>query len=41
MRGRYVSRGTVTGDEVLVVEQPFEISVAPDARYELGRRDFA
>ncbi|RJO79894.1 Uma2 family endonuclease [Nocardia panacis] len=40
-RGRYVTNSVVTADEVLVVERPFEISVAPSALYELGRRDFA
>ncbi|MGF6887202.1 Uma2 family endonuclease [Nocardia sp. GAS34] len=40
-RGRYVTNTVVTGDEVLVVERPFEISVAPNALYDLGRRDFA
>jgi|GEM_PF-5389183 len=40
-RGRYVRNALVTGDEVLVVERPFEISVTPNSLYELGRRDFA
>lgn len=40
-RGRYVTSGIATGDEVLVVEHPFEISVTPNALYDLGRRDFA
>lgn len=40
-RGRYVTRGIATSDEVLVVEHPFEISVTPNALYDLGRRDFA
>ncbi|ONM48053.1 Uma2 family endonuclease [Nocardia donostiensis] len=39
--GRYVRSSMVTGDEVLVVERPFEISVSPTVLYELGRRDFA
>jgi Uma2 family endonuclease len=39
--GRYVRNGIATGDEVLVVEHPFEISVTPNALYDLGRRDFA
>jgi Uma2 family endonuclease len=40
-RGRYVRNALVASDEVLVVERPFEISVTPNALYDLGRRDFA
>ncbi|WP_225724862.1 MULTISPECIES: Uma2 family endonuclease [unclassified Nocardia] len=40
-RGRYVANhDAVTADEVLVVERPFEISVAPNALFDLGRHDF-
>lgn len=40
-RGRYVRKAVVTGDDVLSVERPFEISVSPNVLFELGRRDFA
>ncbi|RDI46145.1 Uma2 family endonuclease [Nocardia mexicana] len=39
--GRYVRTAVATADETLVVEHPFEISVTPNALYDLGRRDFA
>ncbi|WP_024800421.1 Uma2 family endonuclease [Nocardia sp. BMG51109] len=39
--GHYVRTALATGDETLVVDQPFEISVTPNALYDLGRRDFA
>ncbi|MEC3955086.1 Uma2 family endonuclease [Nocardia sp. CDC153] len=35
--GHYVDGPRVTGDELLVVEQPFEISVTPETVYLLGR----
>lgn len=37
VKGRYGSGRIVTGDELLVVDQPFEISVTPNALFDLGR----
>lgn len=36
-RGGYGNSRIVTGDELLVVDEPFEISVTPDILFELGR----
>lgn len=39
VHGHYVTNAIVTGDDVLTVDAPFEISVAPNDLYDLGRRD--
>ncbi|MFF0491377.1 Uma2 family endonuclease [Nocardia sp. NPDC004068] len=38
-RGEYVSTRMITGDELLVVGDPFEISVTPSTLYALGRHE--
>lgn len=37
--GRYERKAPANGDELLVVDHPFEISAIPGTLYELGRRD--